>query len=345
MSLQYEAGNFDVIVIGAGHAGAESAYAAAKMGAKTLMLTINLDMIAFMPCNPSIGGPAKGIVVREIDALGGLMGRVIDKTHIQMRMLNTGKGPAVRALRAQADKFEYQHEMKRVLEEEPNLQIHQAMVDELIIEDGEVKGVITQVGAIYRAQAVIITTGTFLRGEIILGNLKYSSGPNNQQPSIKLADNLKELGFDLIRFKTGTPPRVNNRTIDYSKTEIQPGDDVPRAFSFETTEYIMDQLPCWLTYTTEETHRTIEENLHLSPMFSGMIKGTGPRYCPSIEDKVTRFSDKPRHQIFLEPEGRNTREVYVQGLSTSLPEHVQKKLIASVPGLEKAEMMRAGYAI
>ena len=345
MSLQYEAGNFDVIVVGAGHAGVESAYAAAKMGAKTLMLTINLDMIAFMPCNPSVGGPAKGIVVREIDALGGLMGRIIDKTHIQMRMLNTGQGPAVRALRAQADKFQYQHEMKRVLEEEPNLQIHQAMVDELIVEDGEVKGVITQVGAIYRAPAVIITSGTFLRGEIILGNLKYSSGPNNQQPSIKLADNLKELGFDLIRFKTGTPPRVNNRTIDYSKTEIQPGDDAPRAFSFETTEYIMDQLPCWLTYTTEETHRTIEENLHLSPMFSGMIKGTGPRYCPSIEDKVTRFSDKPRHQIFLEPEGRNTREVYVQGLSTSLPEHVQKKLLASIPGLENAEMMRAGYAI
>ncbi|MBD8037970.1 tRNA uridine-5-carboxymethylaminomethyl(34) synthesis enzyme MnmG [Solibacillus sp. A46] len=345
MSLQYEAGNFDVIVVGAGHAGVESAYAAAKMGAKTLMLTINLDMIAFMPCNPSVGGPAKGIVVREIDALGGLMGRIIDKTHIQMRMLNTGKGPAVRALRAQADKFQYQHEMKRVLEEEPNLQIHQAMVDELIVEDGEVKGVITQVGAVYRAPAVIITSGTFLRGEIILGNLKYSSGPNNQQPSIKLADNLKELGFDLVRFKTGTPPRVNNRTIDYSKTEIQPGDDAPRAFSFETTEYIMDQLPCWLTYTTEETHRTIEENLHLSPMFSGMIKGTGPRYCPSIEDKVTRFSDKPRHQIFLEPEGRNTREVYVQGLSTSLPEHVQKKLLASIPGLENAEMMRAGYAI
>src|SRR5690606_38926626 len=345
MSIQYEAGNFDVIVVGAGHAGVESAYAAAKMGAKTLMLTINLDMIAFMPCNPSVGGPAKGIVVREIDALGGLMGRIIDKTHIQMRMLNTGKGPAVRALRAQADKFQYQHEMKRVLEEEENLQIHQAMVDELIVEDGAVKGVITQVGAIYRAPSVIITTGTFLRGEIILGNLKYSSGPNNQQPSIKLADNLKELGFDLIRFKTGTPPRVNNRTIDYSKTEIQPGDDVPRAFSFETTEYIMDQLPCWLTYTTEETHRTIEENLHLSPMFSGMIKGTGPRYCPSIEDKVTRFNDKPRHQIFLEPEGRNTREVYVQGLSTSLPEHVQKKLIASIPGLENAEMMRAGYAI
>ncbi|MEG0439545.1 MAG: tRNA uridine-5-carboxymethylaminomethyl(34) synthesis enzyme MnmG [Solibacillus sp.] len=345
MPTNYEAGTFDVIVVGAGHAGAEAAYAAARMGAKTLMLTINLDMIAFMPCNPSVGGPAKGIVVREIDALGGLMGKVIDKTHIQMRMLNTGKGPAVRALRAQADKFQYQHEMKRVLEEEPNLQIHQAMVDELIIEEGEIKGIITQIGAIYRAAAVIITSGTFLRGEIIIGNLKYSSGPNNQQPSIKLADNLKELGLDLIRFKTGTPPRVNNRTIDYSKTEIQPGDDVPRAFSYETTEYIMDQLPCWLTYTSEQTHKVIEDNLHLSPMFSGMIKGTGPRYCPSIEDKVTRFNDKPRHQIFLEPEGRNTREVYVQGLSTSLPEHVQKQLIASVPGLENAEMMRAGYAI
>lgn len=345
MPTQYEAGTFDVIVVGAGHAGAEAAYAAAKTGANTLMLTINLDMIAFMPCNPSIGGPAKGIVVREIDALGGAMGKVIDKTHIQMRMLNTGKGPAVRALRAQADKILYQHEMKRLLEEEPNLQIHQAMVDELIVEDGKVCGVITQVGAIYRAEAVIITTGTFLRGEIIIGDLKYSSGPNNQQPSIKLADNLKELGFDLVRFKTGTPPRVNSRTIDYSKTEIQPGDDVPRAFSFETTEYIMDQLPCWLTYTSEKTHEIIESNLHLSPMYSGMIKGTGPRYCPSIEDKVVRFNDKPRHQIFLEPEGRNTREVYVQGFSTSLPEHVQKKMLATIPGLEKAEMMRAGYAI
>ncbi|MFJ7669005.1 tRNA uridine-5-carboxymethylaminomethyl(34) synthesis enzyme MnmG [Lysinibacillus sp. NPDC097195] len=345
MPTQYEAGTFDVIVIGAGHAGAEAAYASAKMGANTLMLTINLDMIAFMPCNPSIGGPAKGIVVREIDALGGVMGKVIDKTHIQMRMLNTGKGPAVRALRAQADKVLYQHEMKRVLEENENLTIHQAMVEELIIEDGEVKGVITQIGAIYRADAVIVTTGTFLRGEIIIGDMKYSSGPNNQQPSIRLADNLKELGFDLVRFKTGTPPRVNSRTIDYSKTEIQPGDDVPRAFSFETTEFIMDQLPCWLTYTSPQTHEIIEANLHLSPMYSGMIKGTGPRYCPSIEDKVVRFNDKPRHQIFLEPEGRNTREVYVQGLSTSLPEHVQQRLLKSIPGLEQAEMMRAGYAI
>ncbi|MBX8945834.1 MULTISPECIES: tRNA uridine-5-carboxymethylaminomethyl(34) synthesis enzyme MnmG [Lysinibacillus] len=345
MPTKYEAGTFDVIVIGAGHAGSEAAHAAAKMGANTLMLTINLDMIAFMPCNPSIGGPAKGIVVREIDALGGVMGKVIDKTHIQMRMLNTGKGPAVRALRAQADKVLYQQEMKRVLEETPNLTIHQGMVEELIIEDGEVKGVITQIGAVYRAKTVVVTTGTFLRGEIIIGDIKYSSGPNNQQPSIRLADNLKELGFDLVRFKTGTPPRVNNRTINYDKTEIQPGDDVPRAFSFETTEFIMDQLPCWLTYTSPETHEIIEANLNLSPMYSGMIKGTGPRYCPSIEDKVVRFNDKPRHQIFLEPEGRNTREVYVQGLSTSLPEHVQTRLLKSIPGLENAEMMRAGYAI
>ena len=345
MPTNYEAGTYDVIVVGSGHAGVEAAYAAAKTGAKTLMLTINLELIAFMPCNPSVGGPAKGIVVREIDALGGLMGRVIDKTHIQMRMLNTGKGPAVRALRAQADKLLYQREMKRVLEEEENLQIRQAMVEELIIEDGEVKGVITQVGAIYRAAAVILTTGTFLRGEIILGDLKYSSGPNNQQPSIRLADNLKELGFDMVRFKTGTPPRVNSRTIDYSKTEIQPGDDVPRAFSFETTEYIMDQLPCWLTYTSEKTHQIINDNLHLAPMFSGIIKGTGPRYCPSIEDKITRFADKPRHQIFLEPEGRDTQEVYVQGFSTSLPEHVQRQMVNSIPGLENAEIMRSGYAI
>lgn len=341
----FEAGTYDVIVIGAGHAGVEAALAAANMGAKTLALTINLDMIAFMPCNPSVGGPAKGIVVREIDALGGAMGKVIDRTHIQMRMLNTGKGPAVRALRAQADKVLYQQEMKRLMEEQANLSVHQAVVEELIVEDNEIKGVITQVGAIYHAKTVVVTTGTFLRGEIIIGDLKYSSGPNNQQPSIKLADNLRELGFDLVRFKTGTPPRVNSNTIDYSKTEIQPGDDVPRAFSFETTEFIMDQLPCWLTYTGEKTHQIIEENLHLSPMYSGMIKGTGPRYCPSIEDKIVRFNDKPRHQIFLEPEGRNTKEVYVQGLSTSLPEHVQRRLLESIPGLEKAEMMRAGYAI
>ncbi|KXH80583.1 tRNA uridine-5-carboxymethylaminomethyl(34) synthesis enzyme MnmG [Sporosarcina sp. HYO08] len=342
---KYEAGTFDVIVIGAGHAGSEAALAAAKMGASTLVLTMNLDMIAFMPCNPSLGGPAKGIIVREIDALGGAMGKVIDKTHIQMRMLNTGKGPAVRALRAQADKVLYQSEMKRLLEEQENLTLHQGVVEEMIIEDDEVKGVITQVGAIYRAKTVIITTGTFLRGEIIIGDLKYSSGPNNQMPAIGLADHIRELGFDMVRFKTGTPPRVNSKTIDYSQMEIQPGDDVPRAFSFETTEFIMDQLPCWLTYTTPTTHQIINDNLHMSPMYSGMIKGKGPSYCPSIEDKIVRFADKARHQVFLEPEGRNTKEMYIQGLSTSLPEHIQRKLIESVPGLEKAEMMRAGYAI
>ena len=342
---QFEAGTFDCIVIGAGHAGVEAALSASRMGATTLVLTMNLDMIAFMPCNPSLGGPAKGIVVREIDALGGAMAKVIDKTHIQMRMLNTGKGPAVRALRAQADKVLYQQEMKRLLEESENLTLHQGIVEELIVEDNEVKGLITQVGAVYRAKKVIVTTGTFLRGEIIIGDLKYSSGPNNQMPSIGLADNLRELGFDTVRFKTGTPPRVNSRTIDYSKTEIQPGDDEPRAFSYETTDFITDQLPCWLTYTSPRTHEIINENLHLSPMYSGVIKGKGPRYCPSIEDKIVRFADKSRHQIFLEPEGRNTNEVYVQGLSTSLPEHVQRMLVESVPGLEKAEMMRAGYAI
>ncbi|MED3551827.1 tRNA uridine-5-carboxymethylaminomethyl(34) synthesis enzyme MnmG [Cytobacillus praedii] len=343
--MPYEAGNYDVIVVGAGHAGCEAGLASARLGAKTLVVTINLDMIAFMPCNPSVGGPAKGIVVREIDALGGEMGKVIDKTHIQMRMLNTGKGPAVRALRAQADKFMYQHEMKKILEEEKNLTLIQGMVERLIVEDGVCKGVVTQTGAVYTSKTVIITTGTFLRGEIILGELKYSSGPNNQQPSIKLSEHLQELGFDLVRFKTGTPPRVNSHTIDYSKTEIQPGDETPRAFSYETTKYITDQLPCWLTYTSEETHQIINSNLHRSPMYSGMIQGKGPRYCPSIEDKVVRFNDKPRHQIFLEPEGRNTQEVYVQGLSTSLPEEVQHRLIRSVPGLENAQMMRAGYAI
>ncbi|MED3993533.1 tRNA uridine-5-carboxymethylaminomethyl(34) synthesis enzyme MnmG [Peribacillus frigoritolerans] len=343
--MQYEAGSYDVIVIGAGHAGSEAGLAAARVGAKTLMITINLDMVAFMPCNPSVGGPAKGIVVREIDALGGEMGRNIDKTHIQMRMLNTAKGPAVRALRAQADKFLYQQEMKKTIEDQENLTLIQGMVEELIVENDVCTGVITKTGAVYRAKTVVITTGTYLRGEIILGELKYSSGPNNQQPSIRLSEHLEQLGFDLVRFKTGTPPRVNSSSIDYSKTEIQPGDEVPRAFSYETTKFITDQLPCWLTYTNEGTHQLIDDNLHRSPMYSGMIKGTGPRYCPSIEDKVVRFNDKPRHQIFLEPEGRNTKEVYVQGLSTSLPEDVQVKILQTIPGLEKAEMMRAGYAI
>ncbi|MGP4038977.1 tRNA uridine-5-carboxymethylaminomethyl(34) synthesis enzyme MnmG [Gracilibacillus sp. D59] len=341
----YEAGQYDVIVIGAGHAGVEAAYAAAKRGAKTLILTLNLDMIAFMPCNPSIGGPAKGIVVREIDALGGLMGKVIDKTYIQMRMLNTGKGPAVRALRAQADKPLYIQEMKKTLEQEPNLTLRQGMVEKLLVEDGKVKGVITETKALYRTESVIITTGTFMRGRVIIGDISYESGPNNQRASVKLAENLEELGFDLVRFKTGTPPRVNNLSIDYDKTEIQPGDENPQHFSYETTEEIVDQIPCWLTYTNEKTHEIINENLGLSAMYSGMIKGTGPRYCPSIEDKIVRFHDKPRHQIFLEPEGRNTDEVYVQGLSTSLPEYVQRDILRSIPGLEEADIMRAGYAI
>jgi tRNA uridine 5-carboxymethylaminomethyl modification enzyme len=343
--MGYEAGSFDVIVVGAGHAGVEAALASARMGAKTLCLTLNLDTIAYMPCNPSVGGPAKGIVVREVDALGGEMARNIDKTHIQMRMLNTGKGPAVRALRAQADKYLYQHEMKKTMENTKNLTLRQGMVERLIVEDGVCKGVITKTGAEYAAKAVVLTTGTYLRGKIIIGELAYESGPNNMAPSINLSYHLQELGFDMVRFKTGTPPRVNSKTIDYSKTEIQPGDDVPRAFSYETTEYITDQLPCWLTYTSNETHQLINGNLHRSPMYSGMIEGTGPRYCPSIEDKIVRFNDKPRHQIFLEPEGRNTEEVYVQGLSTSLPEDVQKKILSTIPGLEKAELMRAGYAI
>ncbi|MCM3715976.1 tRNA uridine-5-carboxymethylaminomethyl(34) synthesis enzyme MnmG [Halalkalibacter oceani] len=343
--MSYDGGHFDVIVIGAGHAGVEAGLASARMGANTLMLTLNLDAVAFMPCNPSVGGPAKGIVVREIDALGGEMGRNIDKTHIQMRMLNTGKGPAVRALRAQADKFMYQHEMKKTIEEQENLLLRQGMVERLIVEDGVCRGVETNTGAKYYAKAVVITTGTYLRGKIILGELAYESGPNNMQPSVQLSYHLQELGFDMVRFKTGTPPRVNGSTIDYSQTEIQPGDDQPRAFSYETTKYITDQLPCWLTYTSEETHQIISGNLNRSPMYSGVIEGTGPRYCPSIEDKIVRFSDKPRHQIFLEPEGRNTSEVYVQGLSTSLPEDVQLNMLKSIPGLQEVRMMRPGYAI
>ncbi|MFF2911499.1 tRNA uridine-5-carboxymethylaminomethyl(34) synthesis enzyme MnmG [Paenibacillus sp. NPDC057934] len=343
--MSYDGGSYDVIVIGAGHAGCEAALAAARMGCSTLMITINLDMVAFMPCNPSIGGPAKGHVVREIDALGGEMGRNIDKTYIQLRMLNTGKGPAVHALRAQADKFLYQHAMKETMEKTPNLTLRQGMVERLIIEDGRCAGVITKTGTEYHSKTVILTTGTYLRGKVIMGELAYESGPNNQQPSIKLSEHLRELGFELARFKTGTPPRVHKDSIDFSKTEIQPGDSKPKFFSFETKSSDNEQLPCWLTYTSEETHQIINDNLHRAPMFTGVIEGTGPRYCPSIEDKVVRFSDKSKHQIFLEPEGKNTSEYYVQGLSTSLPEDVQLAVLRSIPGMEKVEMMRNGYAI
>ncbi len=339
--------NYDVIVIGAGHAGVEAGLAASRMGCKTLLATINLDMVAFMPCNPSIGGSAKGIVVREIDALGGEMGRNIDKTYIQMKMLNMGKGPAVRALRAQADKAEYAAEMKRTVECQENLTLRQTMIDEILVEDGKVVGVRTATNQKFSAKAVVVTTGTALRGEIIIGDLKYSSGPNNSLASITLADNLKELGLEIGRFKTGTPPRVNARTINYDETEIQPGDEKPNHFSFlsKDEDYLQDQIPCWLTYTNATSHEIINSNLHRAPMFSGIVKGIGPRYCPSIEDKIVRFADKERHQLFLEPEGRNTDEIYVQGLSTSLPEDVQQDLIHSIKGLENAQMMRTGYAI
>ncbi|HFI0362648.1 TPA: tRNA uridine-5-carboxymethylaminomethyl(34) synthesis enzyme MnmG [Streptococcus suis] len=339
--------NYDVIVIGAGHAGVEAGLAASRMGCKTLLATINLDMVAFMPCNPSIGGSAKGIVVREIDALGGEMGRNIDKTYIQMKMLNMGKGPAVRALRAQADKAEYAAEMKRTVERQENLTLRQTMIDEILVEEGKVIGIRTATNQKFSAKAVVVTTGTALRGEIIIGDLKYSSGPNNSLASITLADNLKELGLEIGRFKTGTPPRVNARTINYEDTEIQPGDEKPNHFSFlsKDEDYLQDQIPCWLTYTNATSHEIINSNLHRAPMFSGIVKGIGPRYCPSIEDKIVRFADKERHQLFLEPEGRNTDEIYVQGLSTSLPEDVQQDLIHSIKGLENAQMMRTGYAI
>ncbi|HEM4054611.1 TPA: tRNA uridine-5-carboxymethylaminomethyl(34) synthesis enzyme MnmG [Streptococcus suis] len=339
--------NYDVIVIGAGHAGVEAGLAASRMGCKTLLATINLDMVAFMPCNPSIGGSAKGIVVREIDALGGEMGRNIDKTYIQMKMLNMGKGPAVRALRAQADKAEYAAEMKRTVERQKNLTLRQTMIDEILVEEGKVIGVRTATNQKFSAKAVVVTTGTALRGEIIIGDLKYSSGPNNSLASITLADNLKELGLEIGRFKTGTPPRVNARTINYEETEIQPGDEKPNHFSFlsKDEDYLQGQIPCWLTYTNVTSHEIINSNLHRAPMFSGIVKGIGPRYCPSIEDKIVRFADKERHQLFLEPEGRNTDEIYVQGLSTSLPEDVQQDLIHSIKGLENAQMMRTGYAI
>ena len=339
--------SYDVIVIGAGHAGVEASLAASRMGCKVLLATINIEMLAFMPCNPSIGGSAKGIVVREVDALGGEMAKNIDKSYIQMKMLNTGKGPAVRALRAQADKELYSKEMRKTVENQENLTLRQTMINEILVEDGKVIGVKTATQQEYAAKAVIVTTGTALRGEIIIGDLKYSSGPNHSLAAIPLADNLRDLGFEIGRFKTGTPPRVKASSINYDVTEIQPGDEEANHFSYTSRDedYVKDQVPCWLTYTNAESHEIIQNNLHRAPMFSGIVKGVGPRYCPSIEDKIVRFADKERHQLFLEPEGRDTEEVYVQGLSTSLPEDVQKDLVHSIKGLENAEMMRTGYAI
>ena len=338
---------YDIIVIGAGHAGVEASLAASRMGCKVLLATINIEMLAFLPCNPSIGGSAKGIVVREVDALGGEMAKNIDKSYIQMKMLNTGKGPAVRALRAQADKELYSKEMRKTVENQENLTLRQSVIDEIIVEDGKVRGVVTATHQAYGAKAVIVTTGTALRGEIIIGDLKYSSGPNHSLASINLADNLKKLGLEIGRFKTGTPPRVKASSINYEETEIQPGDENPNHFSYNSRDedYLKDQIPCWLTYTNSQSHEIINSNLHRAPMFTGVVKGVGPRYCPSIEDKIVRFADKERHQLFLEPEGRNTEEVYVQGLSTSLPEDVQRDLVHSIKGLENAEMMRTGYAI
>ncbi|MGM7557574.1 tRNA uridine-5-carboxymethylaminomethyl(34) synthesis enzyme MnmG [Aerococcus christensenii] len=346
----FEAGRYDVVVVGAGHAGCEAALASARVGMETLLITLNVNMVAFMPCNPSIGGPAKGVVVREIDALGGEMGKNIDKTYIQMRMLNTGKGPAVRALRAQADKEAYAREMRRTIENTPHLTLRQAVVDDLVVEDGICKGVITQTGAIYRSQATILTVGTAARGQIIIGELKYSAGPNNSQSADQLTKNLADkYGFEVKRFKTGTPPRVDKKTINFSKTTIQPGNKEPHHFSSlsKDEDYlpVEDQIPCYLTYTSAETHQLIRDNLHRAPMFTGIVEGVGARYCPSIEDKIVRFADKPKHQLFLEPEGKDNEEIYLQGLSTSLPEDVQMEMVQTIPGLEKARIIRDAYAI
>ncbi|MGC7847837.1 tRNA uridine-5-carboxymethylaminomethyl(34) synthesis enzyme MnmG [Desulforudis sp. 1088] len=343
--MEYTAGKYDVIVVGAGHAGCEAALAAARLGCRTLVLTMNIDYVASMPCNPAVGGPAKGHLVREVDALGGEIGRNTDRAAIQMRMLNTGKGPAVRALRAQVDKVLYQMSMRDVLEREPNLDLKQAMVERVITEQGRVCGVVTLTGARFLAPAVIITTGTYLKGRIIIGDVSYEGAPHGQRSSVGLAESIRALGLEMGRFKTGTPPRVARRSINFDRLQVQPGDEALRNFSFFSPVQRRTQVPCWLTYTTARTHEVIRENLHRSPLYSGIIQGVGPRYCPSIEDKVVRFADRERHQVFIEPEGLNSAEMYVQGMSTSLPEDVQIEMLRSLPGLEKAEIVRPGYAI
>ena len=341
----FVAGEYDVIVIGAGHAGVEAALAAARIGCSTLLATLSMDNIAMMPCNPSVGGPAKGHLVRELDALGGQMGINADETCIQFRMLNTGKGPAVHALRAQADKKHYQFRMKEVCENQDNLDVKQLLINELIIEDNQVKGIITENMEQYMCKTAIIATGTYLKGKIIIGLQTYSGGPSGQRSAEKLSQSLMKAGIKLMRFKTGTPARVDARTLDYSKMTIQPGNEEAHSFSFMSDEITREQVPCWLTYTNEQTHKIIMDNIDRAPMANGIIKGIGPRYCPSIENKLIRFPDKERHQLFLEPEGRHTNEVYVQGMSTSLPMDVQIDFLHTIPGLENAKVMRAGYAI